>query len=122
SNITRFRTRFGGRYELTEHLKRTVFDEFFINIAVKSAEYNADHNRIGLNIEYSVLPNRKLDDVYIYLMRLAHPSSSGKIWLYENNMFLNVTYQFKNERKKHRQSFALCNKSYSTGNTDSLNL
>jgi hypothetical protein len=122
SNITRFRTRFGGRYEMTEHLKLTVFDEFFINIAGTSAEYIPDHNRIGLNIEYSVLPNLKFDVGYIYLIRFAVPAASGNIRLYENNMFLNVTYQFKNDRKKHRQSFALCNKSYSTGNTDSLNL
>lgn len=121
-NITRFRTRFGGRYEITELLKLTVFDEFFINIAGTSAEYISDHNRIGMNVEYSVLSNLKFDVGYIYLIRFVVPAASGNIRLYENNMFLNVTYQLKNDRKKHRQSFTLCNKSYSTGETDSLNL
>ncbi|ODS88292.1 MAG: hypothetical protein ABS44_09060 [Chryseobacterium sp. SCN 40-13] len=98
NNITRFRTRFGGRYELTEYLKLTVFDEFFINVAGTSSAQFADHNRAGMNIEYSVLPNLKFDVGYIYLIRFSIPSASGKIRLYENNMFLNLTYQLKNNK------------------------
>ncbi|MCH5684649.1 DUF2490 domain-containing protein [Niabella sp. W65] len=99
NNITRFRTRFGGRYELTEHLKLTVFDEFFINVAgTSSSAQFADHNRAGLNIEYRVLPNLKFDVGYLYLIRFSIPSASGNIRLYENNMFLNLTYQLKKNK------------------------
>lgn len=98
NNITRSRTRFGGRYELTERLKLTVFDEFFINVAGTSSAQFADHNRAGLNIEYSFLPNLKFDIGYIYLIRFSIPSASGNITLYENNMLLNLTYQLKNNK------------------------
>jgi hypothetical protein len=98
SNFIRFRTRIGGRYELTEQLKLTVFDEFFINITETSSAQFADHNRAGLNIEYSVLPNLKFDVGYLYLTRFSIPSASGNIRLYENNMFLNLTYQLKKNK------------------------
>jgi hypothetical protein len=98
NNITRFRTRFGGRYEVTEHLKLTLFDEFFINVAGTSSAQFTDHNRTGMNIEYSVLPNLKFDVGYIYLIRFSIPSASGNIRIYENNLFLNLTYQLKNNR------------------------
>lgn len=97
-NVIRFRTPFGGRYELTEQLKLTLFDEFFINVTGTSSAQFPDHNRTGLNIEYSVLPNLKFDVGYIYLIRFSVPSASGNIRLYENNMFLNLTYQLKNNK------------------------
>jgi hypothetical protein len=98
NNITRFRTRFGGRYEVSEHLKLTIFDEFFINVAGTSSAQFTDHNRTGMNIEYSVLPNLKFDVGYIYLIRFSIPSASGNVRIYENNLFLNLTYQLKNNR------------------------
>lgn len=118
-NITRFRTRFGGRYEFSEQLKLTVFDELFVNISGNSASHFTDHNRTGLNIEYNLMPSLKLDVGYIYLVRFSIPSPSGNIRIHESNLFLNLTYQLKNN-KKNRQSFALSNKSYSTERIHSL--
>lgn len=90
SDITRLRARFGVRYEFTEHIKLTVFDELFFNVAGTPIEHVFDHDRIGLNLEYKVLPNLKFDIGYIYITRLPMTSTTK---LHENNIFLNLTYQ-----------------------------
>lgn len=91
SDFTRFRTRFGGRYELSENLKFGIFDELFLNASGTQTEHFFDQNRIGLTTEYRVLPNLKFDIGYIYLARL--PLTADKIKLYENNIVLIFTYQ-----------------------------
>src|SRR5690606_2005803 len=90
SDITRLRARFGVRYEFTEHIKLTVFDELFFNVAGTPIEHVFDHDRIGLTLEYKVLPYLKFDIGYIYITRLPLTSTTK---LHENNIFLNVTYQ-----------------------------
>ncbi|MBC9929752.1 DUF2490 domain-containing protein [Chitinophaga qingshengii] len=97
-NITRFRTRFGGQYELTGHVKLALFDEFFINLAGTSAGHIPDHNRTGFNIEYNVSPQLKFDLGYIYLVRFSVPTAAGNIRSHENNIFLHLTYQLKNNK------------------------
>ncbi|MGN7818919.1 DUF2490 domain-containing protein [Chitinophaga sp. 22536] len=97
-NTTRFRTRFGGRYELTENFKLSAFDELFINVAGTSSERIPDHNRTGFNMEYSISPNLKFDIGYIYIVRSSSPSAAGNIKSCEHNMFLNLTYQLKNNK------------------------
>lgn len=99
TNTTRFRTRFGGGYELTEGFKLSAFDELFINVAGASSEHIPDHNRTGFNVEYNVLPNLKFDIGYIYLVRFSAPSTAGNTRLHEHNMFMHLTYQLK--IKKH---------------------
>ena len=96
SNITRFRTRLGYRYEFTDRLKLTVFDELFLNMVGTVTESFFDHNRTALNMEYSILPNLKFDAGYVYLTRFSVSSPArSTVSLYENNMFLNLTYQLK---------------------------
>lgn len=97
SDITRFRTRFGGRYELSDNIKLGIFDELLLNTAGTTTEHFYDQNRIGLNIEYRVLPNLKFDIGYIYLTRL--PLTADKTTLYENNIVLNLTYQLKKQNE-----------------------
>ena len=96
SDITRFRTRFGGKYELSENLKLGIFDELLLNVSGVITEHFFDQNRIGLNLEYRVLPHLKFDIGYIYLTRL--PLTANKIKLCENNIVLNFTYQLQTHK------------------------
>ncbi len=102
NNITRFRTRLGGRYELAEHLRLTVFDEFFMNAAGTSSAHFSDHNRTGMNVEYNVLPNLKFEFGYIYLIRFSIPSPSGDMNLYENNVLINLSCHIKNHKRNNK--------------------
>ncbi len=88
-DITRLRSRFGFRYDLTDNIKISVFDELLSNVTGVTHNHFFDHNRIGLNLEYKVLPYLKFDIGYIHITRLPLTST---IKLYENNIFLNLTY------------------------------
>src|SRR5690606_29816065 len=99
SDITRLRARFGVRYEFTEHIKLTVFDELFFNVAGTPNEHVFDHDRIGLNLEYKVLPNLKFDIGYIHLTRLPIIPVTGTSKISENNIILNLTYQLQKRIK-----------------------
>ncbi len=92
SDVSRFRNRLGIRYDFTEQIKLTVYDELFVNVTGTSNAHFFDHNRIGFNVEYHVLPNLKFDIGYIYIVRQPLAATTK---LYENNTFLNLTYQFK---------------------------
>lgn len=92
SDITRLRTRFGVRYDFTEHIKLTAFDELFFNVSGTPIEHVFDHNRVGLNLEYHILPSVKVDIGYIRLTRLPLTSCTK---LKENNIMFNLTYQLK---------------------------
>lgn len=90
SDITRLRNRFGFRYDFTEKLKLSIYDELLFNLSDTTQHHFYDHDRIGLTLEYKVLPNLKFDIGYIHIARLPMTSTTK---LHENNIFLNLTYQ-----------------------------
>lgn len=96
SDITRLRNRFGFRYDFTDKIKLTVSDEVFLNVAGTTIEHFLDHNRVGLNLEYKVLPYLKFDIGYIYITRVPVANTTK---LTENNIFVNLIYQI-NKRTK----------------------
>lgn len=97
SNVTRLRVRFGVRYDFTQTINLTVFDELFLNITGISGYHIFDHNRVGLNLEYQPLPNLKFDIAYLYLTRLSTIPVLNKIK--ENNIIFNVTYYWKKKNQ-----------------------
>lgn len=96
ADITRVRNRLGVRYDFTSSIKLSVYDELLFNVAVANQLHFFDHNRIGINVEYKVLPSLKLDVGYLHIARI--PMSSTKK-MHENNFFVNVTYQLQKRSK-----------------------
>ncbi len=96
-NIARLRTRWGGRWAIGETIRLTVFDEVFFNLTGTAIEHFFDHNRMGVNIECRVSRRLKFDAGYIYLTRLP---LNSRTTVYENNVFLNVTYELKKRTGK----------------------
>jgi len=90
SNITRLRNRFGFRYDFTEKLKLSIYDELLFNLSGTTQHHFFDHDRIGLTLEFKVLPYLKFDIGYTHIARLPLTSTTK---LHENNIFLNLTYQ-----------------------------
>lgn len=100
SDIIRLRNRFGFRYDFTEKLKLGIFDELLFNLSDTTYHHFFDHDRLGLNVEYKVVPNVKIDIGYMHITRLP---LIGTTILHENNIYLNLNYQLKNNsRKKHK--------------------
>lgn len=94
TDITRLRNRFGFRYDFTEKIKLGVYDELLFNVTGTTTGHFFDHDRIGLNLEYHVLPNLKFDIGYIRITRLPLINSTK---LHERNIILNLTYQLRNK-------------------------
>ena len=99
SNITRLRNRFGFRYDFTDKIKLSVFDELLFNLSGTTQHHFFDHDRIGLNLEHKVLPYLKFDIGYIHIARLTLTSTTK---LHENNIFLNLTYQLHKRTKTNK--------------------
>lgn len=99
SDITRLRNRFGFRYDFTDKIKLSLFDELLFNLSGTTQQHFFDHNRIGLNLEYKVLPNLKFDTGYMHIARLPLVSTTT---LYESNIFLNLTYQLHKRTKTNK--------------------
>uniref|UniRef100_F4C757 DUF2490 domain-containing protein n=1 Tax=Sphingobacterium sp. (strain 21) TaxID=743722 RepID=F4C757_SPHS2 len=95
-DITRLRNRFGFRYDFTERLKVGIFDELLFNLSGTTYHHFFDHDRLGLNVEYKVLSNLKFDIGYMHIARLPLASTTK---LYEDNLYLNLTYQLKKHKK-----------------------
>lgn len=70
SGITRLRNRFGFRYDFPHKIKLSVFDELLFNPSGTTQHHFFDHHRLGLNLEYKVLPYLKFDIGYIHITRL----------------------------------------------------
>ncbi|QGN24302.1 DUF2490 domain-containing protein [Elizabethkingia anophelis] len=98
SDITRFRARLGFRYDFTDKIKLSLFDELLFNLSGTTQHHFFDHDRLGLNLEYKVLPYLKFDIGYIHITRLPLTSTTK---LHENNIFLNLTYQLNKLPKHH---------------------
>ena len=96
SNITRLRNRFGFRYDFTEKLKLSIYDELLFNLSGTTQHHFYNHDRIGLTLEFKVLPYLKFDIGYIHIARLPLTSTTK---LHENNIFLNLTYQLHKRTK-----------------------
>lgn len=92
TDITRLRNRFGFRYDFAEKLNLGIFDELLFNLSGTSQYHFFDHHRLGLNVEYRVIPTVKMDLGYMYISRLPLINTTK---LYENNFYLNLTYQLK---------------------------
>lgn len=95
TDITRLRNRLGVRYDFSEKFKLSVFDELLFNIGGTTHSHFFDHDRLGFNLEYKVLSYLKLDISYLHITRLPITSTTK---LYENNLFLNLTYQLKKHK------------------------
>lgn len=96
SDITRLRNRFGFRYDFTNKIKLAVSDEVLLNVAGATIEHFFDHNRVGLNLEYKVLPYLKFDIGYIHITRVTITTTTK---LTENNIFVNLVYQIHKRTK-----------------------
>lgn len=92
NDITRLRNKLGFRYDFSEKLKLTIYDELLLNINGAPVHHFFDHDRLCLNIEYKVLPHLKMDLGYLHITRL--PISSNHK-LHENNLMLNITCQIR---------------------------
>ncbi|SHH77988.1 DUF2490 domain-containing protein [Flavobacterium johnsoniae] len=97
ADIIRLRNRFGFRYDFTGRLKIGVFDELLFNLSGTTYHHFFDHDRLGLNIEYKLVPNVKFDIGYMHITRLPLNSTTK---LNENNLYLNFTYQLKKKNNK----------------------
>lgn len=100
SSIVRLRNRLGLQYTIHPKLGMVVYDEFFMNAGGVNREHIFDHNRIAMGFEYEVKPKLKLEAGYMYITRL--PLQSGNL-LYENNLFLNVSYALNKFKDTHLQ-------------------
>jgi hypothetical protein len=99
SDITRLRNRFGFRYDFTDKIKLSLFDELLFNLSGTTQHHFFDHDRLGLYLEYKVLPYLKFDIGYIHITRLPLISTTK---LHENNIFLNLTYQLHKRTKTNK--------------------
>lgn len=89
-DMVRLRNRFGFRFDLSHKWKSGFFDELFFNLPDTTGSRFFDHNRVGLNLEYQVLPHLKLEAGYLRIIRFPL-AKTGK-W-YEHNVFLNLSWQ-----------------------------
>ncbi len=85
--ITRVRHRIGLRYNVNSHLKLSVYDELFVNVAGVERNHFYDHNRMGSTIEYRISRIFKLEAGYIFADRLLTYHS---YILKEHNFYLNL--------------------------------
>ncbi len=85
SDITRLRNRLGIRYDLMKQIRFSFYDELLFNITGTPAGHFFDHDRISMNLEYSISSEVKLDLGYMHINRL-----SGYI-IKENNIIMNLT-------------------------------
>jgi hypothetical protein len=97
SDITRLRNRFGFRYDFNGKLKVGIFDEMLVNLSGTTYHHFFDNDRLGLNVEYKLIPNVKFDIGYMHITRLPLASTTK---VHENNLYLNFTYQVKKLKTK----------------------
>ncbi len=94
-NIWRLRNRFDFRYGLSPRGRLYVFDELLLNAGGAPAAHILDHNRTGVDLEYRIMPDMKLEMGYMHIVRLPF---SGNTISHENNFFLNLTYTFNKHK------------------------
>jgi hypothetical protein len=92
-DISRLRAKLGVRYEVNKKFKIALFEEYFLNT---SGLHRFDHERRGVNIEYMVQQQLKIDLGYIRIKRLPVASPA---MLSENNVFLHFTYSLPNTHR-----------------------
>lgn len=97
ADVTRFRSRFGGGYDIDRKFRFSVFDELLFNVAGASHDHFFDHNRVGLDLECKVSHDLKFDVGYIHINRLP---MATRTTLHENNVVLNLTYLLSKPGKK----------------------
>lgn len=97
AGISRVRNRLGLRYDLTNTVSLTLYDELFCNLAGADSKHFFDHNRAGISMGYLLHSGLTLDIGYIHISRLP---LSNETRLHESNAFLNLTYRCRQFRQK----------------------
>lgn len=98
-NVTRLRNRLGFRYDLSKKMKLFLFDELMVNLSGTTMEHFFDHNRLGLNFEYTIVPSFKIDLQYMYATRM--PSNNPVIFS-EHNFLIYFTYILPKKKKENQ--------------------
>lgn len=89
NNLTRLRNRLGLRYNLSSKMKLFIFDERLFNVNGVGKHHFFDHERLGFNMQYEVLPKVKLD---IGMMHIARMPLKSDVLIKESNLFFNINY------------------------------
>ncbi len=89
-DVVRLRNRLGLRYELSEKVNLSVYDEILLNVYGRTYDHFFDHDRLGVNLEYKLLRNVKLDLGFMHIVRLNNHHT-----LRESNVTLNLNYTLK---------------------------
>lgn len=71
-------------------MKLSMQDELLLNVAGTEIEHFYDHNRMAIEIEYSISGSLKINLGYMYITRLPLNNINA---LDEHNIFVNVAYQ-----------------------------
>lgn len=90
NDIMRLRNRLGLQYKVSTMLKLSVQDELLINVAGTNIGHFYDHNRMAIEIEYSISGSLKINMGYMYITRLPLNDINA---LDEHDIFVNLTYQ-----------------------------
>lgn len=96
NNVTRLRNRLGLRYDISPKTRVFLYDEVMVNLSGTTLEHFFDHNRLGINLEYFIIPNFKVDAQYMYATRL--PLNNTAIFS-EHNFLLYFTYIIPKKKK-----------------------
>lgn len=100
-DIVRYRNRIGFRYDIGKKIKLNIYDEILLNVTGVTKEHLFDHNRAGIQFEYSILPNFKMDIGYMHIARLP---LNNMDMLTENNFVFNFTYEIFKPKKGSKTS------------------
>lgn len=100
-DIVRYRNRIGFRYDVGKKIKLSIYDEILLNVTGVAKEHLFDHNRAGIHLEYSILPNFKMDIGYMHISRLP---LNNMDMLTENNFVFNFTYEIFRPKKRSKTS------------------
>lgn len=94
--MTRLRNRLMLRYSATRNLQVYTYWELFLNVPGAGSSRPFDHNRLSAGLDYSILPNLRLELGYIYIMR----QPPGNDLIYENNLFVSLTHRLSRHARQ----------------------
>ncbi len=89
-NITRLRNRLGLKYDFSEKIKLSVYEELLVNLSGTTPDHFLDHERLAVQVDYTLSPHLKIDIGYLHINRLPLNNPSK---ITEHNIFLNLRYQ-----------------------------
>lgn len=97
NNVTRLRNRLGLRYDISTKTRLFLYDEVMVNLSGTTLEHFFDHNRLGLNFEYTIVPSFKVDLQYMFATRL--PLNNLEKFS-EHNFLIYFTYILPKKKKE----------------------